>query len=234
MQFRICFTLPFGYTLLCGLFPAAGQEAAVLDDRLWSPTPRMELVDPPAASDKLWIDHTTLLKGTSIGGSQPGFSVQYNFGKPWEVNLMEADGEYPNSRRVRGVSVEKNDAKPDPSDPAKINDSSSDPSKLYLRGHLVMKDGLQLERSGKFGEALEKLREAKKQFDATYEADPKWNVEIVEYRRRKIGEDIRRLEQLASGQPKPFRARGSDKNTRDPHPSEFRLPDEPQIGRAHV
>ena len=69
----------------------------------------------------------------------------------------------------------------------------SSPSGLYLQGHLVLKDGLEKEGKGDFAGAYFKLRDARDLFDAAYEADRTWNVEIVEYRRRKIREDMERV-----------------------------------------
>jgi tetratricopeptide (TPR) repeat protein len=70
------------------------------------------------------------------------------------------------------------------------------PSQLYLQGHLVMKDGTEKEGKGDFAGAYFKFKDARDLFDAAGEADRTWQPEIVEYRRRKIREDMERVRQL--------------------------------------
>ncbi len=83
------------------------------------------------------------------------------------------------------------------------------PSQLYLQGHLVMKDGVEKEGKGDFAGAYFKFRDARDLFDAASEADRSWQPEVVEYRRRKIREDMERVRQLeikrraAGGAPSP-------------------------------
>lgn len=83
------------------------------------------------------------------------------------------------------------------------------PSQLYLQGHLVMKDGGEKEGKGDFAGAYFKFRDARDLFDAASEADRSWQPEVVEYRRRKIREDMERVRQLeikrraAGGAPSP-------------------------------
>jgi len=67
---------------------------------------------------------------------------------------------------------------------------------IYLRGHLAMKEGFEKERKGDFGGAYGKLREARELFDAVGEADPAWQQEMVEYRRRKTREELERVRHL--------------------------------------
>lgn len=67
---------------------------------------------------------------------------------------------------------------------------------IYLRGHLAMKDGFEKERKGGVVGAYEKLKEARDIFDAAGEADPAWQPEIVEYRRRKTREEMERVRHL--------------------------------------
>ena len=90
MQTKTSRLLTFGGMLVCGLLPVVAQDAAVLQDRLWSPTPRMELADPLSASDQLWIDHTTLLGGNSPAEAHSGFNAQYNFGNPSPTQLSRS------------------------------------------------------------------------------------------------------------------------------------------------
>ncbi len=87
--------------------------------------------------------------------------------------------------------------------------TANSPSGLYLQGHLVLKDGLAKEAKGDFAGAYFKFKDARDLFDSAYEADRTWNVEIVEYRRRKIREDMGRVQQAeikrraAGGAPSP-------------------------------
>ena len=87
--------------------------------------------------------------------------------------------------------------------------AANSPSQLYLQGHLVMKDGTEKEGKGDFAGAYFKFRDARDLFDAASEADRSWQPEVVEYRRRKIREDMERVRQLeikrraAGGAPSP-------------------------------
>ena len=83
------------------------------------------------------------------------------------------------------------------------------PSQLYLQGHLVIKDGTEKETKGDFAGAYYKFKDARDLFDAAGESDRTWQPEIVEYRRRKIREEMERVRQLeiqrraAGGAPPP-------------------------------
>jgi len=87
--------------------------------------------------------------------------------------------------------------------------AANSPSQLYLQGHLVLKDGVEKEGKGDFTGAYFKFRDARDLFDSAYEADRSWNSEIVEYRRRKIREDMERVRlaeiqrRAAGGPPSP-------------------------------
>ena len=87
--------------------------------------------------------------------------------------------------------------------------AAKSPSGLYLQGHLVLKDGTEKEGKGDFAGAYFKFRDARDLFDSAYEADRTWNAEIVEYRRRKIREDMERVRlaeiqrRAAGGPPSP-------------------------------
>lgn len=71
--------------------------------------------------------------------------------------------------------------------------AANSPSQIYLQGHLVLKDGIEKEEKGDFAGAYFKFRDARDLFDSAYEADRSWNPEIVEYRRRKVREDMERV-----------------------------------------
>ena len=98
--------------------------------------------------------------------------------------------------------------------PAAASNANS-PSQLYLQGHLVMKDGTAKEAKGDFAGAYFKFRDARDLFDATSEADRTWQPEIVEFRRRKIREEMERVRKLEikrraeGGAPSPSGVIGS-------------------------
>ena len=133
MQIKTCFTNWIGSVLLGGLTTSAAQEAATLSDRLWSPTSRMELVDPHTDTDGLWIDHTTLLNGTTMPGTLPEFRVRYNFGHHDELKELG----------TVWLSVLDPEHKSSPGASDKSDNPASGPGELYLQGHLCMHDGLE-------------------------------------------------------------------------------------------
>ncbi|MDB6071608.1 MAG: lipoprotein NlpI [Verrucomicrobiales bacterium] len=59
-----------------------------------------------------------------------------------------------------------------------------------------MKEGTEKEAKGDFAGAYFKLKDARDLFDAAGEADRTWQPEIVEYRRRKIREEMERVRKL--------------------------------------
>ena len=70
-------------------------------------------------------------------------------------------------------------------------------SDTYLQGYLTMLEGDRLQRTKDYVGAYVKYRDARDTFDAVHAGDPSWNVEIIDYRRRKIREsmeEVRRLE----------------------------------------
>jgi tetratricopeptide (TPR) repeat protein len=75
-----------------------------------------------------------------------------------------------------------------------IQPSTSD---TYLQGYLTMVEGDKLRKNGDFAGAYFKYRDARDTFDAVHAAEPAWNAEIIDYRRRKIREgmeEVRKLE----------------------------------------
>jgi len=62
------------------------------------------------------------------------------------------------------------------------------PADVYLRGYLIMEDGMKLLQGGDFSGAYYKLKDAKDIFDGVFHSDPNWNPEIVEYRRKRVTE----------------------------------------------
>jgi tetratricopeptide (TPR) repeat protein len=87
---------------------------------------------------------------------------------------------------------------------ANIQPSTSD---TYLQGYLTMVEGDKLRKANDFVAAYFKYRDARDTFDAVHAAEPAWNAEIIDYRRRKIREameEVRKLEverRAAGGEP---------------------------------
>ena len=96
-----------------------------------------------------------------------------------------------------------------PSAAPSVKAAANAPSQLYLQGHLLIKEGAEKEAKGDFAGAYYKFKDARDLFDAAGEADRTWQPEIVEYRRRKIREEMERVRQLeiqrraAGGAPSP-------------------------------
>ncbi|HWB02122.1 MAG TPA: tetratricopeptide repeat protein [Verrucomicrobiales bacterium] len=75
-----------------------------------------------------------------------------------------------------------------------VQPSTSD---TYLQGYLTMVEGDKQRKNGDFAGAYFKYRDARDTFDAVHAAEPAWNAEIIDYRRRKIREameEVRKLE----------------------------------------
>ena len=91
-------------------------------------------------------------------------------------------------------------------------------SDLYLQGYLTMTAGDKLRDEGRFAAAFFKYREARDTFDAVHATDASWNPEVVEYRRRKIREDMESVRQreiqrrAAGGAPSADGVVGSGEN----------------------
>ncbi len=62
------------------------------------------------------------------------------------------------------------------------------PSDVYLRAYLTMEDGMKLLQGEDYAGSYYKLKDAKDLFDSVFHSDPNWNPEIVDYRRKKVGE----------------------------------------------
>lgn len=112
-------------------------------------------------------------------------------------------------------------ASPKPAPTAQEAAKVTSPSQYYLQGHLLMKDGTKKEEQGDFAGAYFKFKDARDLFDAAGEADRTWQPEIVEYRRRKIREDMERVRQAeikrraAGGPPSPSGIIGSAASSKD-------------------
>ena len=59
---------------------------------------------------------------------------------------------------------------------------------VYLKAYLTMEDGMKLLQAEDYAGAYYKLKDSKDLFDSVFHSDPNWQPEIVEYRRKKVGE----------------------------------------------
>jgi tetratricopeptide (TPR) repeat protein len=81
------------------------------------------------------------------------------------------------------------------------------PADVYLRGYLIMEDGMKLLENGDFSGSYYKLKDANDIFSSVFHSDPNWNPEIVEYRRKRVTElmesarqqEIARRQKVAQG-----------------------------------
>lgn len=73
---------------------------------------------------------------------------------------------------------------------------AANPADVYLRGYLIMEDGMKLLQGEDFSGAYYKLKDAKDIFDSVFHSDPNWNPEIVEYRRKRVTELLENARQM--------------------------------------
>ncbi len=109
----------------------------------------------------------------------------------------------------------------------RVQPSTSD---TYLQGYLTMVEADKLRKSGDFTGAYFKYRDARDTFDAVHAAEPGWNTEIIDYRRRKIREsmeEVRKLEmerRAAGGEPSPSGIIGKALGNQDPRSPDAERP----------
>jgi len=77
---------------------------------------------------------------------------------------------------------------------------SEDPSEVFLKAYMTSQQGEKLEHENNFGEALVKLRFAGSLLEELRKNHAEWQPAIVEYRARKIGESILRVQAKLSTQ----------------------------------
>jgi len=101
-------------------------------------------------------------------------------------------------------------------------------SDTYLQGYLTMIEGDKKRKSQDFVGAYYKYRDARDTFDAVHAADPGWQPEIIDYRRRKIRESMEEVRQLevqrraAGGAPSPSGIIGTGSKTDPGQPLDVR------------
>jgi tetratricopeptide (TPR) repeat protein len=75
-----------------------------------------------------------------------------------------------------------------------VRAQSEDPSEVFLKAYMTSQQGEKLEHDNNFREALAKFRFAGSLLDELRKRHAEWQPAIVEYRSRKIGESILRVE----------------------------------------
>ena len=75
-----------------------------------------------------------------------------------------------------------------------------DPSEIFLKAYLSAQQGEKLERENRFNTALAKYRFAGSLIETLRRSHPAWQPAIVEYRGRKIGEGILRIQERTTRQ----------------------------------
>jgi Flp pilus assembly protein TadD/predicted nucleic acid-binding Zn-ribbon protein len=81
--------------------------------------------------------------------------------------------------------------------------SQADTSELFLNAYMANEQGQKLENSGDTQKALSKYRYAASLLDQITHDDPNWQPVIVDYRKKRISENIARLQQVLGAQPTP-------------------------------
>jgi len=101
-------------------------------------------------------------------------------------------------------------------------------SDTYLEGYMTMLQGDKLRKAKDFVGAYFKYRDARDTFDSVHAADPSWNAEIVDYRRRKIRESMSEVKAeeegrvAAGGAPSSKGVIGNPRNADPKAPLEIR------------
>ena len=84
--------------------------------------------------------------------------------------------------------------------PDRLQAQSDDPSEVFLKAYMTAQQGEKLEHENNFKDALAKFRFAGSLLEQLRKAHADWQPAIVEYRSRKIGESILRVEAKVSTQ----------------------------------
>ncbi len=84
--------------------------------------------------------------------------------------------------------------------PGQLRSQSDDPSELFLKAYMTSQQGEKLEHENQFRAALSKYRFAGSLLEELRKGHPDWQPAIVEYRSRKVAENILRVQDKASTQ----------------------------------
>jgi tetratricopeptide (TPR) repeat protein len=80
---------------------------------------------------------------------------------------------------------------------------TADSSDLFLNAYMANEQGEKFENAGDASKALEKYRYAASLLDQISRDDPKWQPIVIEYRKKRVSENIARLKQQFGDQPPP-------------------------------
>src|ERR1700694_982968 len=83
---------------------------------------------------------------------------------------------------------------------ARLSAQSDDPSEVFLKAYMTSQQAEKLEHENQFKAALAKFRFAGSLLEELHKAHTDWQPAIVEYRSRKIGESILRVQSKLSTQ----------------------------------
>src|SRR5947208_6892093 len=78
--------------------------------------------------------------------------------------------------------------------PARLSAQSDDPSEVFLKAYMTSQQGEKLEHDNQLPAALAKFRFAGSLLEELRKTHPDWQTAIVDYRSRKIGENIVRVQ----------------------------------------
>ncbi|MEY2528417.1 MAG: hypothetical protein QOJ05_507, partial [Verrucomicrobiota bacterium] len=84
--------------------------------------------------------------------------------------------------------------------PSRLIAQSNDPSEVFLKAYLTSQQGEKLEHDNQFDAALSKFRFAGSLLEELRKTHGDWQTAIVDYRARKIGESIVRVQAKMSTQ----------------------------------
>ena len=84
--------------------------------------------------------------------------------------------------------------------PGQLRSQSDDPSELFLKAYMTSQQGEKLEHDNQFKAALAKYRFAGSLLEELRKTHADWQPAIVEYRSRKVAENILRVQDKASTQ----------------------------------
>ena len=87
--------------------------------------------------------------------------------------------------------------------PQRVFSQTADSSDLFLNAYMANEQGGQLETSGDPQKALSKYRYAASLLEQISRDDPKWQPLVVDYRKKRISENIGRLQQQLGSQAPP-------------------------------
>ena len=111
--------------------------------------------------------------------------------------------------------------------PLSLPAQTEDPSEVFLKAYMTSQQGEKLEHDNQFKAALAKFRFAGSLLEELKKSHPEWQPAIIDYRARKIGESIMRVQSkigtqgdLAATSEPPPTAAASPLLPKNPGPAE--------------